>query len=171
MANVNGPHGFRAVRNRFGGSMVEVKYFDKPANQGAVYPGDLVIALGDGTVGPLATPGTGLIVGAALGYAKASVLGSVAVALAESTVFEAQANGDLEATNISQNANAALGNGGDANLIRSSHQVDVSTANTTATLDLKILALYPTPDNAYGNYARVDVIVNRPALTAGVAGV
>lgn len=172
MPNVNNPHGFSPVGYVLGGGPPALVQFSKAASYGtALYPGDLVHQVADGTIeSNSATPGTTRYSGVNLNWGPASTKTEHLVIVDPKCVFEAQANGPIAADDLGLNANALLG-AGDAAALKSGHQINASTKNTTASLDLKLLRLHPVAGNEFGEYARIQVVINKHRLNPEVAGV
>lgn len=78
----------------------------------------------------------------------------------------------LAAADVGLNANVVVGTGSSTTGL-SAMELDNSTENTTATLQLKILGLSPRPDNAIGEHAKWLVKINNHQLgsSTGTAGV
>jgi hypothetical protein len=195
MANDNVSGGFRPVRNLRGGFIRIGKYTIASAYNTALHRGVLVNLTGTGRNIQIATVGAGnLTLGVFRGcsyknssgefvyrpYWPASTVASNVVAYVwddPQTVFRAVcATGtSLAAANIGLNASPVAGNGNDATG-NSGWLVDLTTLGTGATLQLKLLGLSDTTNsdfsrNAYGDLAKVDVLLNQSALFAtGVAG-
>jgi hypothetical protein len=68
------------------------------------------------------------------------------------------------------NVNLEL-NAGSALTQLSGHELDESTAATTNTLDVKLLRLFGSPDNAYGAYGRYEIVFNKHRMANAIAGV
>jgi len=83
-------------------------------------------------------------------------------------IFEVQDSGNggtpLAASNIGQNANLLSGTG---NGYLSGWQLDPSTAGNGATLQLKLMGLTRTSNNAFGNYAKVLCKINNHVYGTG----
>jgi len=179
MANTDNPHGL-AILRRHGGGPVETKWFTKLANFGtAIFKNDTVMQkAGDATSGAiiepgLTTPGTTLPSGVSANYGAVSTLTSHMVYTDWDAVFEAQDNNDTDgftAANNGLNGNIEC-NAGSTTTKLSGHELDESTFNTSGSRDVKLLGLFPDPTNAYGSWARVEVIFNQHRMGYGVAGV
>lgn len=190
MANANTPFGMKPVRYASGApynGAANVYYV--PASDGtALFFNDPVIIAGTGDANGVpavtrATAGsagriTGSVVGfvpsATLnpyGYRPASTAGYVLVADDPNILFEIQEDavgGALAVTDIGLNADLASGSG-DTNTKQSGFQLDTSTKNTTATLQLRIEGFQQRADNEVGANAKVLVRINLPTQT-GAAG-
>ena len=85
-------------------------------------------------------------------------------------LFLIQADEDIEAADIGKNADIVVGLGSTTTGL-SVNELDSSTIATTAALNLKIVGLYDSPNNAFGNFAVVVVKINEHLYgSAGVAG-
>lgn len=183
MANVNNPHGFRPLmRSISGGPGAACLLVHKLAGYGtALFIGDAVCKVASGVksypaVSAAITPGATPVFGVNLMYGAASKQTDHLIIPVNEQVFECQEDGtmhggaNLAAVDINMNANVVL-TAGNALTQISKHQIAGSTIATTNTLDLHILQLLQTPDNAFGAYARVEVVFNNKSLSNQVAGV
>lgn len=175
MANVDRPHGFRPLGRTIDGGPCVVREFTKDAAEGsAIFIWDLVNRENDANIeAASATPGTTRYLGVSLNYGAASTLTTHLIVISPEALFEGQDNNDTDgiaAADLGLNANAEL-NAGSTTTLVSGHEIDESTAATTATLDLKLLALLDVPDNAHGSFARIEVLISKHALNKEVAGV
>ena len=85
-------------------------------------------------------------------------------------LFLIQSDEDIEAADIGKNADIVVGSGSTTTGL-SVNELDSSTIATTAALNLKIVGLYDSPNNAFGNFAIVVVKINEHLYgSAGVAG-
>lgn len=85
-------------------------------------------------------------------------------------LFLIQADEDVVQADIGKNADV-VGTGGSTVNGISTMELDSSTVANTAALNLKIVALHETTDNAFGDYAVVVVKINEHMYgSAGVAG-
>ena len=85
-------------------------------------------------------------------------------------LFLIQADEDIETADIGKNADIVVGSGSTTTGL-SVNELDSSTIATTAALNLKIVGLYDSPNNAFGNFAVVVVKINEHLYgSAGVAG-
>ena len=85
-------------------------------------------------------------------------------------LFLIQADEDIEAADIGKNADIVVGSVSTTTGL-SVNELDSSTIATTAALNLKIVGLYDSPNNAFGNFAVVVVKINEHLYgSAGVAG-
>jgi hypothetical protein len=174
LPNVDFPHGFQPVGRTQAGGSIEIEYFNKVVGHGtAVFPGDLVAQVADGSIQPGGTPGTTVYTGVALNYGAASTATRHVVAAQPDAIFEAQDDDGttgIVAADMGANANAIFGAGDTVRRI-SGHEIDQDTAGTTATLDLKLLRLHKAIENDFGPHARIEVLINRHRRAYGSAGV
>ena len=129
-------------------------------------------AAGDGAsrTGPFVDPAN-----LTLTYAPAAKTQGYFVAVVDdpNVIFEIQEDsvgGAIPYSKASNNANfvyaaPAAGAG------LSGVMLDSSTAATTSTLNLKLLGLKQSPDNALGNYAKWHVKMNNHSYSPGIAGI
>ena len=174
MANVNNPHGLRPLMRTLAGGFPTIEEFDKAAGYAtAIFINDAVNRVADGSIEASATPGTTLYTGVSLNYGKPSKATKHQVIVSPDAIYEAQDNGAVDGFNAADmglNCNLALGSGNATTLI-SGHKLDEASANTTNSLDVKLLKLLDVPDNAAGSYSRVEVMFNKHRMAMGVAGV
>jgi hypothetical protein len=174
MPNIDRPHGFQSIGRTLSGGEPLVDEFDKAAGVGtAIFVNDLAFAVNDGTITPAGTPGTTPIVGVALNYGAASTATKHTLIISPDVLLEAQSDNDatgLVASSRNLNANAILG-AGDATTLISGHEIDTSTAATTATLDLRLRKLLAEVGNEYGEFARFVCTINRHIDADQIAGI
>lgn len=150
MANEDVPKGFSPY------GLVYPPYpYRKASGAVAVYRGDLLIRVNDGTV-TLATAGSTILCGASRDYyASGSAYTSVMVYDDVDQKFTGQDDGDSATpavTTLGLNADHVQGTGSAVTFL-SGHEIDISTA-TTATAGLRLLEFVrrddndPTDDNA-----------------------
>lgn len=187
MANVNNPHGLKPLmRNRWGGPVVTEQYA-KPSANSTIFMFDVVIAVTGSTavpaneggmncnnVAPLATAGTGQIVGVALDYGATGAITAHRILHNPDAVFECQddgVGGGIVAANIGKNANISVAQAGSATTKISGMQLGQASIAVTAALDLQIAQLLNTPSNAFGANAIVEVTFGRHFNVCGRTGV
>lgn len=175
MPNVDNPHGLQTLGRTMAGGFPTVESFQKAASFGtALFIGDAVARAADGTINTTITPGTTLYSGVNLNYGAASTLTDHLVITSPDALFEAQDNNSTDgfaAADMGLNANLEL-NAGSALTQLSGHEINESTANTTSTLDVKLLRLLQSPDNSYGTgWGRFEIIFNKHRMHPAVAGV
>lgn len=165
MANANKPQGFELVDSE--GKQFRAKEYDK-ATGTALYPGDVVKQSANGNI-VIGTASGATLAGVVAEYADADAT-KVKIYDDPDAEFVAMALGDLQQTDIFLNADVNIGSA-DTDLKRSGHSIDMSTKNTTAGLQIKLLGLVDQGENAFGSYARVRCRINNHVFKAGVAGV
>jgi hypothetical protein len=174
MANNNFPHGLTPLLICLSGGVPVLRNFSKAAGYGtAIFRHDVVNRVADGSIEAGGTPGTTTYTGVALNYGAASTATTHGVYITPDALYEAQDDGDsstLDAADMGLNCNLVFTAGNSATK-HSKHQIDGSSKNTTATLDVKLLELYAVPNNEHGQYARVVVMFNKHRLLPNVAGV
>lgn len=168
MSNTDAAFGLVPISTE--GKEAKVGYYIKKSGN-AIYKYDLVKqdAAGNVDVGGASGP----YIGVAAEYKAATDVTEIAVYDDPQQLFRAQCSGDFQLADIFRNADA-VATTGDTSLLRSKHEVDSSSFDTTATLGLKILGLYDVPEgNAVGSYAKVIVKINNHSLAAhtGTVGV
>ena len=174
MANVDAPHGFSPLLTNLDGGPSRIMNFDKDALGGtAIFRNDIVQRETDSNIKPGGTPGTDRYLGASLNYGAASTLSTHAVVISPNALFEAQDNNDTDgiaAADLDLNGNAEF-NAGSTTTELSGHEIDESSAAQTASLDLKLIALFDVPGNVHGANARIIVTINKHRFGSEVAGV
>jgi hypothetical protein len=174
MANVNNPHGLRSLNIALSGGPLLVEEFDAPSTYATtIYQGDVLARAADASVAAGGTPGTTLITGVSLNYGVASTARRISAIITPDAIFEAQdkgASAGIAAADIGLNANLKY-DAGSTTTKQSGHTIDDTTQQTTATLDVHLLKLLDVADNAAGQYARVEIVINKHRMNPGVAGV
>lgn len=184
MANADTPRGLWPVRHRNGAPYngAATRYFVPASDSTALFLGDPVIIAGGADADGVATVTKATAAGGAymLGpvvavepithestiYRAASTARYVFVADDPDLVFEIQedsAGGALGAANVGQNADWVAGTGSTTSGY-SGAELDSSTANTTNTLQLRILGLSQRVGNAIGTNAKWEVAINLHSL-------
>lgn len=202
MANVSRPAGYRPVRHLNGSNWNgQTQLFFVPATDStAIGVGDLVklvagadTATGKQIVARVSNATTDVPVGVYIGKVidpnnlnipnntmrAASTATYVLVCTDPTVVYEAQLSGTYSFTSAGATSQASGKNFGttltapSATTGISGMQVDLTTANTTATLPLKLLELAPRTDNDLSDTSNLKayVIINNHAYSLGVAGV
>jgi hypothetical protein len=179
LANNNNAHGLRPLGISLGGGPAFIEQFSKAVGYGtAIFQNDAVNRVADGSIEASATPGSSLYSGVALNYGAALTATDHLVITSPDALFEAQDDGTtgqgvpgITAVGLGMNANLVLTAGVAATSHISKHQIAASTLDTTNTLDMHLLKLLSAPDNAYGQYARIEMVFNRHRMAPGVAGV
>ena len=172
MANPNNPHGLLWLGICFGGGQGHLGHLSKAASfASAIFRGDAVYRVAGGNLQNDITPGTTLLTGVTLNYGAASTLTDHAVMESPDAIYECQTLATMAAASMGKNANLSTSVAGNAVTKMSGMTIDDGTVATTATLDLHLIQSYQTLDNAYGAYARIEVMINKSRLSWGVAGV
>ena len=166
MANTDGPHGFIPVRHISGGCASTFRVA-LAAGNGSIGVGDLLVIDSTGTITgrSAASPAAGTVWGVAAEPKAASAGGTILTYPGNSTVFEGQTdNGTGTAT-----AQTCVGN--NINIVDtapsngiSQQELDETSATTTNTLAFKIVGLYPVVGNAFGEFNRLEVMLNKHVL-------
>ena len=190
MANVDKAFGLRPIGNLSGtGAQKQYGYEIADNQAGAIYQGDLVTVF-DGYIVKFAPATHTAAVGVFNGcnytdpttgkptwsnYYPGSVNITSGVIAADvlddpSQLFMVQASAGMVQANIGKNADV-VGTGGSTVNGISSMELDSTTIANTAALNLKIVGLSASPDNAFGTNAVVVVKINEHMYgSAGVAG-
>jgi len=172
MANVNAPFGFRPTMRTVTGASGRMIAAHKIAGYGtALFMNDAVTHAANGTKNNPAidkgiTPGSTPVLGINLQYGAASTATDHTIVLASAgAVFVVQGDGSagggspIAAASLSMNANIVM-TAGSATLLTSKQSLSETSLATTNTLDLRVRKLWESPDNAFGQYARVEVTFN-----------
>lgn len=185
MANTNAPLGLRPIRHMTGGSIRANEYSIASAYASNIFYGHPVEMTGTGKNIQIAAAANADNIGVFAGcryvdssgdqqfsrYWPASTTATEIVALVyddPDIVFETQCDTLAEADIGNQmDWNAGTGSTSTGN---SGAYADESTKATTGK-SLRILGLVPRPDNAYGAYAKAEVVFAEHALKGVVAGV
>lgn len=190
MANTNRPSGARPVRY-IGGAPYNgacTPYSVDASNATAIFVGDFIIREADGNVAPYTGSGGGDLLGVCVAvganstlymdpsnldrrYLPASTAGTVLVADSPDIVFECQedpAGTALVAGDAGSNCDV-LATAGSTVTGQSAHEIDRSTVVAT-TAQLRLIRLIDRADNAHGDYAKWEVLINEHVYkaTAGV---
>lgn len=173
MANVDWPHGLREVGTVYGGPS-EIEEFSKVVGYGtAIFIGDAVNRVADGSIEASATPGTTFYSGVALNYGALSSVTTHQVIISQGTIFEAQdnaASAGLLAADMGLNANLQLNAGVVATQI-SGHEINETGADVTNTLDVHLRRLFPISGNVHGPWARIEIQFNQHRMGTTKVGV
>jgi hypothetical protein len=170
MANVDNPHGLIPVYS-LAGAPLQLQEFAKVVGYAvALYLGDAVARVADGSLEIPATPGTTRITGVNMGWGAASKATTHLVVVDPNQVFEAQADGSLVEADMGLNANLLYG-AGDAVALKSGHEVNSATEADTSTLDVHLLNKLEVEGNAYGSYVRLELLINKHRMASDAAGV
>jgi hypothetical protein len=191
MANVNKPFGLRPIGNLSAtGAQKQYGYTIEDNQAGAIFQGDLVTVY-DGYLVKFIpgtyTAATGVFNGCSYidptsgkptwkNYYPGSVnitTGSIVAEVLDdpAQLFLIQVDESVAQTQIGKNADITASTTGSVVNGISASTLDSSTIDKSATLNLKIVALYSSPDNEFGANAVVVVKINEHVYgSAGVAG-
>lgn len=182
MPNANRPHGFLPVRTLTGtGGAYPIRRFRLLSTNAAIGIGDPVVFTNAGVIDRgAATPTEGTFAGVAAepkaanaGGSSNSTTNTIAVWCDPNIVFEAQTD-DGSGTGTSQ---ACVNNtfnyvAGAPSSGVSIAELDESTGgSTTNTLPFKVLGLYKIAGNEFGEFNRLECVINSSALKGNVVGV
>lgn len=190
MANTDRPSGAKPIRYMGGAPYNGAAnvYSVDASNGTAIFPGDFMIREADGNVAPYTGSGGGDLLGVCVAvgtnaqtyvdpdnlsrrYLPASTAGTVLIADQPDIVFECQEDDGgtaLVAGDAGANCDVLAG-AGNTTTGTSAHEIDRSTV-TTLTAQLRLLRLVPRENNAHGDYAKWEVLINEHVYksTSGV---
>ena len=152
------------------GAVRRMRPYLKDASAVAIYPGDFVILETDGGVGVAAT-GSTTILGVAAEYSAASTR-KVDFLVYDHPAQEFAIQDDATTTAMNEASVGTRANitvtTGDTTLLRSLHEIDSDTADTTSTLALNIIGLHPIEAGSYatttGQWRKWVVTINNHIL-------
>jgi hypothetical protein len=174
MANRDNPHGLRPLGRTLSGGFPTVDQFSKVVGASpAIFIWDAVNRVADGSIEAGATPGTTTYTGVSLDWGATLTATTHIVMISPDAVYEAQDNAatdGIAAADLGLNANLQL-NAGSATTHISGHEINETGADVTDTLDVHLLRLHPSPDNAHGAWARIEIIFNKHRMNPGRVGV
>lgn len=170
MANADKPHGF-TILGTLHGRTPSVREYPVAAANSIIGKGDFVMLQTAGVVDRSAATDT-QIVGVAMAPKAASAGGTLLVCDDPMVLLEAQTDdgtGTCTAqTDMYGNTNFVVA---DATYGMSRMEIDEDSQTTTATLPLKVIGLYPDPNNAFGEFNRLLCIINNHVYkSVGVDG-
>jgi hypothetical protein len=173
MSNIDNPRGLWPLRHLTGGEIRTNSYILTTST--AVYNGDLVKVVAGGTVEPGAATSGAIIIGVSAEYvaaANATAGTKIQVYDDPNIVFGIQADTGtaVAATDIFASADH-VATAGSATTGRSAMELDSSDLATTAQAQLKVLGLVDTPDNAWGEHADLEVVLNEHYFKSSAVGV
>lgn len=172
MPNVDRPHGFRPIYAKWG-VHGQTGPYTLDSTHGRIAKGDLVEEITGGFVRK-GTSSSVSLKGVAAQTVAANTGGTIQLYDNPGQVYEAQTDdgtGDLT-IQAAMTKNANFVDTVSTTQEHSIMEIDENTGDTTATLPLKILRLYPAPDNALGEFNRLEVMINNHVhKSTGVAGV
>lgn len=185
MPNINGAYGLRPSRHRNGGCLQTNAYSIASGYAADLFTGDPVVMTGTGRNIALAAAGTTNAIGVFAGcryidaegkpqfkpYWPANTVATEIEALVyddPNIIFSVQCDSLAEA-DVGQLCDWAAGTGN----VKTGLSGAQAEGSAVAAIDksLRILKLIPSPDNAYGAYAKAEVQFIEHALTGVVAGV
>jgi hypothetical protein len=170
MANVDNPHGLRPLMRSVEGGPCQVRQYTKDVGEAlAVFIHDLVTVETDGAIAPNGTPGTTRWLGVSLNWGAAATVSTHLVVVSPSALFEGQDNDDtdgFDAADMHAGVNIEL-NAGNATTLVSKHELDESSIHASNAKDLKMLGLLNVPNNAFGEHARIEVLINLHLMREG----
>lgn len=173
MSNPDNPHGLTFIGMDGPGVPLTQKFAKVVGYGTALYPGDPVSRVADGSVEKQTTPGTTRITGVNNNWGAASTATNQYVYVSPGALYEAQDNNDTDgiaAIDLGLNVNLE-NNAGSATKLTSGTELDESTAAVTATLDVHMMELLASPDNAHGSFARIIVRINTHRYATDSVGV
>lgn len=183
MANVDAAFGFVPIRHMSGNAPRTNKYTIASGLAENIFKGDMVIVVAAGTITPhtaTETNNIGVFAGVSYTAADGSYVyseywpsGTVATDIIAYvyddpyTVFKVQSDGAPAVTNIGNCADVVAGAG---STLTGNSAFELNSTMGTGTASCKIIALYDSPDNAFGTNAVVEVLINEHILkaTAGI---
>ena len=172
MANADRPNGARPVRHLDGSTAIHTNdYTVDAANATAIFIGDFVKLENDGNIAAAAEGGN--VLGVCCGikgdygdldrrYLPDSTAGTVMVCDSPDMIYAIQEDDGgtaLTSAAIGAQADIETGGGGSTTTSMSRHELDRSTI-TNAVAQLKLLRLVPRDDNAHGDWAEWEVMIN-----------
>lgn len=171
MANVDKPHGFRPIYAIHGVSGTCGKYELAAANT-AIGIGDLIGRTNAGVVDQAAATSV-QVIGVAAEAKAANSGGTILLYDGPFQVYEAQTDdgtGTLTAqTGVNLNADF-VATAASAGMSRM--EIDENSGAVTPTLPLVVLGLYEVVDNAFGEFNRLEVMINNHVLKSlGTTGI
>jgi hypothetical protein len=173
MANLDNPRGFWPIRHLAGGEIRTNSHVLTTST--AVYCGDLVKVVAGGTVEPAAATVGVIVIGVSAEYvaaADAAAGRKIQVYDDPNIVFGVQADTGtaVAATDVFASADH-VATAGSATTGQSAMELDSSDLATTAQAQLKVLGLVDSPDNAWGEHADLEVVLNEHYLKSYAVGV
>lgn len=182
MANTDAPHGFLPVRTLTGtGGAYPIRRFVLLSTNAVIGVGDPVVFTNAGVIDRgAATPTEGTFAGVAAephavndGASSNYLKKTIAVWCDPNIVFEAQTDdttgtGDSQAC-VNNTFNYVAGTPANGKSIA---ELDESTGgSTTNTLPFKVLGLYKVAKNDFGQFNRLECVINSGALKGNTVGV
>ncbi len=158
MANVDRPFGFRPKDPN-----APVHYHNLSASNSAIRRGHPVVKDGNGVIAEAtAAGGANSVLGIAAEYKAASTGGNIAVWDDPMTIFLAQEDGDSSTTTVTAEGSNMdfIATHSSNNTVDSGAELDSSSANTTSTLQFRVLRKANLPNNAYGDNCIWECMIN-----------
>lgn len=87
------------------------------------------------------------------------------------TIYLIQGSGTIAATDVGSNADLVYTHAGDTTTGLSGAELDTTTFNTTATLQLKLLSIQNALDNELGTNTKALVTINTATIADNIAGI
>lgn len=171
MANADKPKGFTIV-----GGPTRVREYTLAAANTAIGKGDLVTLTAAGVIDQSSASDT-QIVGVALEPAAANSGAAIRVNDHPDTIYMCQTDASSGGGGVDLNALTAMNLNADIAVTAASNgiskmEIDQDSGATTQTLPLKVLRLHKAVDNEFGDYNRLEVIINNHVFkSVGVVGV
>lgn len=187
MANANAPKGLKPVRSLSGGTIVLNPYTIDPTYATAIFSGDVVEMTGTGKNIAKAEAGNADNVGVFMGCSYITAHGEpvwspcwpgvsdgktrieALVCDDPNVIYEVQADGCAEA-DVGITADWDVGTGSLVTGQSGAYAV-VSGLVTTTGGSLKVMGLVNRPENSYGDYAKIEVLLIKHVNNAVVSGV
>jgi hypothetical protein len=175
MANLDQPKGLWPIRHLCGGE-IRTNTYIVSTSAAAIYKGDVVMAEAAGTV-KVATATSGVLnVGVAAEWVTAATSATAGATIQvyddPYIVFGVQCDSGTTAaaTDVFATADLVVTTG-DTVLGSSKHELDASDLAGASQSSLKVIGLVDDPNNAWGEPAKVEVLLNEHLYKAVVAGV
>lgn len=188
MANTNAPFGARLITGFYPSSFRTTTYVVPATDGTAIYEGDFVqivremSAAANGEYYPVCAQAanTGTLLGFVTSihpdhrdstiYRAVSTLRTIEVCDDPNAIFEIQIKGTFASTQCNLNANIDVGTGS-IYTGKSGMTLDGATANTTNTLQLKILRISSAVNNSIGAYTTLVCMINNHLFRAGTTAI
>jgi|TARA_R110002110_G_scaffold22279_1_gene86818 hypothetical protein len=184
MANVDAAFGFVPIRHMSGNAPRANKYTITSGLAENIFTGDLCILTADGVITPhtaTETNNIGVFAGVSYTAADGSYVyseywpsGTTATDIIAYvyddpfTVFKVQSAGTTAQTNIGNCADVVAGAG---STLTGNSGFEISGTMAAGIATCKIIALYDSPDNAFGANAIMEVLIDEHILGTNVAGI
>lgn len=167
MANINAPMGFIPYAHISGGTPRTLPIPFLMTASTTIREGDLLKIVAAGTIEPADEDDGTVGIGVAASYKVSAASGEYYMEVyGPDNFFEVQADAALTQAAVGATANH-VATAGSSTI--SAHQLDASDVGTGS--QVKIWALKPSPDNAWGTYNKLIVTINENHFVGAVAGV